>query len=111
LKWQVIGATCCIQDVLGTLLDYEAKIDALRRRSSTIVPVHLRKLPVTSPLRVVALVSYRLSDEVSDQVLPYSFSSAYLLRVHRGWEKPTGWQSNENKKQKKKTTKKCLNSW
>jgi len=62
-----------VQDVLRLLLDYEAKIDALRRRSNTVVPVHLRKLPVTSQLRVVALVDCRLSDQVIYQVQLLTF--------------------------------------
>ena len=53
-----------VQDTLRLLLDYEAKIDALRRRSSTVVPVHLRKLPVESQLHVSALVDYQLSEQV-----------------------------------------------
>jgi len=57
--------------VLRLLLDYEVKVDALRRRSSTVVPVHLRKLPTTSPLRVVSLVNYPLlSDQVATLAVP-----------------------------------------
>jgi len=55
---------CVVQDTLRLLLNYEAKIDALRRRSSTVVPVHLRKLPVESQLHVSALVNYQLSEQV-----------------------------------------------
>jgi len=53
-----------VQDTLQLLLDCEAKIGALRRRSDQVVPVHQRKLPVGCPLSVVSLANYRFSDEV-----------------------------------------------
>jgi len=49
---------------LQRLFDYEVKINALLRRSRAVIPVHLRKLPVASPLSVASLASYRLSDQV-----------------------------------------------
>jgi len=55
----------CDQDMLQRLLNYEAKIDSLHRRSAAIVPVHLRKLPAASHQRVLSLVSHRPSDEVT----------------------------------------------
>ena len=72
---------CFVQDTLQLLLDYEAKIEALHRRSGRIVPVHQRKLPVTSQLRAVALVNYRLSAQVIWQSPVISLSNVYIIVI------------------------------
>lgn len=57
---------CFLQEILKNLLQIQAKVDILCDQSDTIVPVHLRKLPVTAPLPIVALTSYS-RNQVADE--------------------------------------------
>lgn len=60
-----------IKEILENLLQIQAKVDILCDQSDAIVPVHLRKLPVTAPLPIVALTSYSRNQIRIDENVSY----------------------------------------
>lgn len=65
------------QEILRLLLESQARVDALYSQSPSIVPVHLRKLPVKNPLPVVALTSY-VHDKVTVFLETEKFSKSWV---------------------------------
>ena len=50
-----------VQEILSLLLDYEAKVEQLFYASGEVVPLHLRKENLESPVRIQALIDYEHS--------------------------------------------------
>ena len=69
-----------VQEVLQQMLDIESKVVSLFSQSGDIVPVHLRREPLPTPIKIVALVTCT-QKEVGIHLYYLPFTIWYLVKA------------------------------